>query len=297
MIKNKKILIFGSSGFLGSHLVKALIKYNEVIQFDANPPNEDLKKYKYIQGSILDKSIVSKAMKNIDIVYHFAAMTDIDIVNKDPAQAIEINVAGTSNILDCCIENKIRRVIFSSSVYVYSKYGGVYKSTKQACELLIKDYNQMHGLNFTILQLGSVYGPNAKLTNLISRFIYEGLTKREINHFGTGNEIRQYIYVKDVIEVATSLINEVYKNKKIIIIGNESVTIDKLIDKIRILIDPEIKKYFKVNKYKIHYKTTPFDLDTKNALKFNLTSYTKLKFGLKETLDSINKEIKNQGML
>ena len=100
-------------------------------------------------------------MKDVDIVYHFAAMTDLDTVNRDPATAIEINIAGTSNILDSCIEEKIQRLIFSSSVYVYSKTGGIYKSTKQACELLIKDYDKMYDLNYTILQLGSVYGPNS----------------------------------------------------------------------------------------------------------------------------------------
>ena len=91
-------------------------------------------------------------MKCVDIVYHFAAMTDLDTVNSNPATAIEINIAGTSNILDSCIEEKIQRLIFSSSVYVYSKTGGIYKSTKQACELLIKDYDKMYGLNYTILQ-------------------------------------------------------------------------------------------------------------------------------------------------
>ena len=66
-------------------------------------------------------------------------------------------------------------LIFSSSVYVYSNYGGVYKSTKQACELLIEDYNKMYGLNYSILQLGSVYGPGAIFTNLISRFIFKNV--------------------------------------------------------------------------------------------------------------------------
>ncbi len=296
-MKNKKILIFGSSGFLGSHLVKELTKDNDVIQFDTNPPIKKLKKIKYVKGSILDKAKILKAMNKVDVVYHFAAMTDIDIVNKEPAQAIEINIAGTANILDCCVENKIERFIFSSSVYVYSKYGGVYKSTKQACELLIKDYNKMHGLNYSILQLGSVYGPNAKLTNLISRFIHEGFTKNEINHYGSGNEIRQYIYVKDVVVGAISLINDIYKNKKIILIGNESITINELMDKIIKLINPSIQKSFKVNKYKAHYKTSPFDLDTRGALKFNLKSNTKLKSGLIETIDSIKTEIKNQRLV
>ena len=148
MIKNKKILVFGSSGFLGSHLVKSLYKKNEVIQFDSNSPRKEYEGTTFIHGSILDKTLVSNAMKGVEVVYHFAALTDLDTVNNNPAPAIEINIAGTSNVLDACIENSIKRLIFSSSVYVYSKTGGVYKSTKQACELLIKDYDKMHNLNY-----------------------------------------------------------------------------------------------------------------------------------------------------
>ena len=179
-MKNKKILIFGSSGFLGRHLVQSLCENNDIIQFDLNKPSESLRGVKYIQGSILDKTLISKAMEDVNIVYHFAAMTDIDKVNKNPAQAIEINIAGTTNILECCIQKNIERFVFSSSVYVYSNHGGVYKSTKQACELLIKEYNKMYGLNYSILQLGSVYGPGAERTNLISRLIHEAITKNEM---------------------------------------------------------------------------------------------------------------------
>ena len=161
-MENKKILILGSSGFLGSHLVKFLLKNNEVVQFDMNPPPQKIADSEFIKGSILDKTLVTSAMKDVDIVYHFAAMTDIDIVNESPAQAIEVNIAGTSNVLEACVQERIERFIFSSSVYVYSEFGGVYKSTKQACELLIEDYNKMHDLGYTILQLGSVYGPGAK---------------------------------------------------------------------------------------------------------------------------------------
>ena len=134
-MKNKKILILGSSGFLGSHLTKALYKRNEVIQFDTESPPSLHTNSKFIQGSILDKELVLTVTKGVDIVYHFAAMTDLDIVNNNPAKAIEVNIAGTSNILDACIKEKVERFIFSSSVYVYSQFGGVYKSTKQACEL------------------------------------------------------------------------------------------------------------------------------------------------------------------
>ena len=288
-MKNKKILIIGSSGFLGSHLVKHLFKENEVIQFDINPPNIKYDGTTFVQGSILDRGLVLQVMKGVDIVYHFAALTDLDTVNYNPAPAIEINIAGTSNVLDACIETKIERLIFSSSVYVYSKSGGIYKSTKQACELLIKDYDKMHDLNYTILQLGSVYGPNSSKKSLITRFIIESMNKGEMKHHGTGDEIRQYIYIKDVIRAAISSISNKYNKQKVILVGKESISISKLMDKLISLLEIDIKKIFKINNYDIHYKSSPFDIELDGAIYFDIKSPTNLDNGLSQTISSIQK--------
>jgi len=286
-MKNKKILVFGSSGFLGNHLVECLYENNKVIQFDTNPPKNEYDGTTFIKGSILDKALVLKAMKDVEIVYHFAALTDLDTVNNDPAPAIEINIAGTANILDACIEKKIERLIFSSSVYVYSKTGGVYKSTKQACELLIKDYDKMYDLNYTILQLGSVYGPNASQTNLITRLIIDSLIKGEMEHSGKGNEIRQYIFIKDVIRAAIASVSNKYNKQKVILIGKESISIAELMDKIISLIGSDIKKNFKMNNYDIHYKSSPFDMNMHGAIYFDIDSPTNLNDGLSQTISSI----------
>ena len=293
-MKNKKILILGSSGFLGSHLTKALYKRNEVIQFDTESPPSLHTNSKFIQGSILDKELVLTATKGVDIVYHFAAMTDLDIVNNNPAKAIEINIAGTSNILDACIKEKVERFIFSSSVYVYSQFGGVYKSTKQACELLIEDYDKMHGLNYTILQLGSVYGPGATQTNLISRLIFEALTQNEIQHYGTGEEIRHYLFVKDVVNVAIDLMDVKFNKRKIILMGNERKTISQLMDEIIFQTDLNSQKVFKENDYGLHYKTSPFHTKPNSAIEYKIESPTSIKKGLKASILSLQSELAKQ---
>ena len=290
-MENKRILILGSSGFLGSHLVKFLLKNNEVIQFDMNPPIPKITGSEFIKGSILDKTLVTSAMKDVDIVYHFAAMTDIDIVNDNPSQAIEVNIAGTSNVLEACVQERIERFIFSSSVYVYSEFGGVYKSTKQACELLIEDYNEMHDLGYTILQLGSVYGPGAKQINLISRLINEALSLKEIHHYGTGEEVRQYIYVEDVVQAATTSIDNNYKDKKIILLGNERITISELMDKIIFYTDSNIQKVFHNDQYGIHYKLSPFHTNPDGAVSLKIESPILLNSGIKKTINAIKKEL------
>ena len=289
-MKNKKVLVFGSSGFLGNHLVQYLLKQNEVIEFDMRPPKRKHNNTTFIEGSILDKALVSKAMKGVDIVYHFAAMTDLDIVNNNPAKAIEINIGGTSNILDSCIEEKIKRLIFSSSVYVYSKTGGVYKSTKQASELLIKDYDKMYNLNYTILQLGSVYGPNSNKKNLITRLIVDSINNGAMEHHGNGNEVRQYIYIEDVIKASIESLNQKYNKQKVILIGKESIIISKLMDRIiYLLVRKNIKKIFKINNYGIHYKNSPFDISSNDAIYFDFKSPTTLDEGLNHTISYIMK--------
>jgi len=293
-VNNKKILIFGSSGFLGQHLVSLLKKDNQIIQFDINSPEDSICDSNFIQGSILDTELVLTAAKDVDIVYHFAAMTDLDIVNNNPAKAIEVNIAGTSNILDACIKEKVERFIFSSSVYVYSQFGGVYKSTKQACELLIEDFDKMHGLNYTILQLGSVYGPGAKQTNLISRLIKEALTTDQFQHSGSGVEERQYIFVKDVVNALINIANSQYKNKKVILLGSESVRISQLMEMISSQLEKDIYKIFKKDGYGIHYKSSPFQTDPKGAIYYKLESPTPLKDGLRETIKFIQEELSNQ---
>ena len=294
-MKNKKILVLGASGFLGRHLVKSLVDNNKVVQFDTELNSFNHPNAVFIQGSILDKELVLTAIKGVDIVYHFAAMTDLDIVNTNPAKAIEVNIAGTSNILDACIKEKVERFIFSSSVYVYSQFGGVYKSTKQACELLIEDFDKMHGLNYTILQLGSVYRPGATQTNLISRLIFEALTQNEIQHYGTGEEIRHYLFVKDVVNVAIDLMDVKFNKRKIILMGNERKTISQLMDEIIFQTDLNSQKVFKENDYGLHYKTSPFHTKPNDAIEYKIESPTSIKKGLKVSILSLQSELAKQG--
>jgi UDP-glucose 4-epimerase len=290
-MENKKILVFGSSGFLGRHLVESLVENNRVVQFDILPNPLIHSNSEFIQGSILDKDLILKAMKGIDIVYHFAAMTDLDIVNNNAAQAIEVNIAGTTNVLDACIQHKVDQFTFSSSVYVYSTFGGVYKSTKQACELLIQDYDKMHNLNYRILQLGSVYGPGSKKTNLINRMITEAMTKKQIKHYGTGQEERKYIFVEDVIKTIIALADKKFSKKKIILLGNKAIQISDLIDRIASHFKEDIQKIFKKEGYEIHYQSSPFQKETNDAIFFELKSPTSLQDGLKQTIQFIHEEI------
>ena len=136
-----KILVTGSSGFLGSHLVDHLVKEgHNVILFDSQSSNY-IKKNKFeIVGSILDFKSLKKAMKGCDYVYHFADQTDIDLSTKQIQDTLDINITGTLNVLNLAKQYKIKKVIFASSVYVDSNLGSFYKITKHTCEQLLFEF-------------------------------------------------------------------------------------------------------------------------------------------------------------
>ena len=125
-----KIFVSGSSGFLGSHLVDFLEeKGNEVVSFDDVAISLSGKKNTF-KGNILNYNELEKAMKGCDIVFHFAAISDIQESFDNPKDTLEVNIIGTLNILKACINNNINKLVFASTIYVYSKYGSIYRISK-----------------------------------------------------------------------------------------------------------------------------------------------------------------------
>ena len=114
-----------------------------------------------------------------------------------------------------------------------------------------------------------------------------------MEHHGNGDEVRQYIYIKDVIKASIESLNHKYNKQKVILIGKESISISKLMDKIISLVRKDIKKIFKINNYGIHYKNSPFDMSSNDAVYFDVESSTPLDEGLNHTISFIMKIIIN----
>jgi len=291
-MEKKKILILGGAGFLGSHVGDLLTKRgHQVTLFDTFLSPYIQSSQEMIIGSILDESKLNQAVANADIVYHFAGVTDIDIVNNDPLGAIEANVLGTAKVLSACVTSPVERLFFASSVYVYSNYGGVYRITKQACELLIKDYHQTQGLKYTIMQIGSSYGPRAKSTNLVNSLIHQALTAKKITHHGDGEEIRKYIYVKDIARASVKSLAEDHENKTVILLGSESVRIKDLMKMINQTLAADLPVDFLNNTYQNHYKSSPFSQQPNGVFKFDLDQMIPLDQGLHKTISALQAEL------
>ena len=165
-MNNKKVLVTGSSGFIGSHVADMLEKEgHEVILFDATPSKYKSENQKEFIGDILNPDDIEKAIKNCDVVYHFAAQADIGASSVIPSKTISANIVGTQNILDAALKYKVNRFMFASTIYVYSELGSFYRVSKQACEKIIEEYQREFDLGYTMLRFGSLYGPRANKFN------------------------------------------------------------------------------------------------------------------------------------
>ena len=130
-----KVLVFGGSGFLGSHVVEELaMKKFKVTVIDLYRIRWKTSNVKFIKADILNYKKLEKIIKGHDIVYNFAAVADIGESYLKPMSTIKVNILGNAYLLNLCVKNKIKRYVFASSIYVYSQQGGFYRASKQSSE-------------------------------------------------------------------------------------------------------------------------------------------------------------------
>lgn len=276
-----KVIVFGGSGFLGSHVCDQLsLVGHEVTVFDITKSEYLNGNQKMVIGDILDYDFVKKNIEDMDYVYHFAAMADITESRDNPIAAVKFNILGTMNILEACKFHKVKRFVFSSSVYVYSTQGSFYKTTKQSCELLIENYFEEFNLEYTILRYGSLYGTRANEFNFISNIIKQALTKGEIHRKGDGSEIRDYINVIDAAVSSVEILKDEFVNSYVMITGEQSRKVKDLLTTIKEIFDNEINIKYLTENYKGHYQLTPYSFRPKVAVKLTPKTHHDLGQGI-----------------
>ncbi|MBI3511387.1 MAG: NAD-dependent epimerase/dehydratase family protein [Bacteroidetes bacterium] len=225
-IKNKKILVIGGAGFIGGFVVAELLKENagEVIIYDnfargkmenISASLKDSRCSIYpLGGDVRETDILNDAMKGVDYVFHLAAMWLLHC--KDyPRTAFDVNIAGTFNVLEACVKNKVKKLIYSSSASVYGDAVEVpmtedhpfnnknfYGSTKIAGEAMCTAFNDRYGLNVIGLRYMNVYGPGQDQHAVYSGVVPIMLNKIDANEApvinGDGTQAYDFIYVEDV---------------------------------------------------------------------------------------------------
>jgi UDP-glucose 4-epimerase len=286
-----KVIVFGGSGFVGSHLADALTEAgHEVTVFDIKPSPYIQKTQKFIQGDILDSTIVKHSIEGHDVVYNFAGLADLDDAFARPVDTVKLNVLGCVNLLEATRLTNIKRFVFASTIYVYSETGGFYRVSKQACESYIEEYQRRFGLNYTILRYGTLYGRRADSHNSVYRYLKQALNDRKISVHATGDEMREYIHVEDASRVSVQILDQQFENQNIILTGHDPMRFRDLLIMIREIVGKDVQIDLQPPldlEMTGHYSLTPYTFHPKIGKKLVSHYYLDMGQGLLDCLEEI----------
>jgi UDP-glucose 4-epimerase len=287
-----KILVTGGAGFLGSHVADALSQRgHDVTVFDLRESPYLKTNQRMITGDILDRKHLEKAVADHEIVYHFAGIADIDECARRPVETVEYNIMGTALLLDVCRRAAVERFVFASSAYVYSDHGYFYRTSKRACELLLEDYFQVYGLKYTAVRYGSLYGERADSRNSIYKIIDQALTAKKITYHGTGDELREFIHVKDAAEGSVQILDTSFENQHIILTGTQTMRYKDLLEMVGEMLGKKIDIDIISSNREAHYKITPYNFSPRLGKKLVINPHIDMGQGLLLCMSEIYEKI------
>ncbi|MCG6152957.1 NAD-dependent epimerase/dehydratase family protein [Leptospira bandrabouensis] len=283
-----KVLVFGGSGFLGSHVADALSDAgHEVTIFDLVKSTWLRSDQKFVSGDLLDEKIVSEIVSGFDVVYNFAALADLNQALDKPVDTIRINVLGNTYILEACKKHNVKRFIYASTVYVYSREGGFYRCSKQASESYIEEYQKCFGLDFTILRYGSLYGPRSDESNGLYRIVKSALETGRITYEGSADSLREYIHVEDAARASVVAMGDEFKNQSVVLTGQEPMRVIELLKMLaEILGRPDSVEFLEGDQVG-HYVRTPYAYQPKLGRKYIPPMHVDLGQGLLQLIDEV----------
>lgn len=245
-----RVLVTGGSGFIGSHIVDKLQGYGFTVRVFDLTPNSYRDDIEYFQGSILNMDDIRSALHRVDAVMHLAAIADVKDVFEEPDYAEMVNVRGTINVLEATRKSKVKKLIYGSTVWVYSDVdeetvnentalkapSHLYTATKIAGEYYCKAYSSLYGLEVTILRYGVPYGPRARAGAVVPIFVAKALSGEPITIAGDGSQFRRFIYVEDLADGNVLALKPIAKNKIFNLDGTEKVTIRQIAETVKKII-------------------------------------------------------------
>ncbi|MFJ7244809.1 NAD-dependent epimerase/dehydratase family protein [Kitasatospora sp. NPDC098652] len=257
-----RIAVTGGCGFIGSHVVDHLIAAgHEVLAVDTtdkylNPDAE------HARLDVLDLPALTSALAGSEVVYHLAAMADVEQVSADPVRAVRTNIDGTEAVLEAARRSGLSRTVLASTVWVYGAAltdeqldggeqeldehvpielehsGHLYVATKLAAEMLVHSYRELYGQHFTILRYGIPYGPRMRDELVVARFVQAALEGRPITIAGDGRQSRNFVYVEDLADAHVRALSPAAEDQTFALEGSTAVSVRDIADTVDRLLGP-----------------------------------------------------------
>lgn len=260
-----RCLVLGGCGFLGSHLVDGLLdKGYEIVVFDkvdvdTKNINHNLNKIDLIEGDFANKNDLQRAIRDIDYIFHFIGTTLPESSTKNPVYDIETNVISSINLLEIAKSGNVKKIIFASSggtIYGIPQKVPIpedhptnpicaYGISKLMIEKYLHLYFSLHGLDYVSLRFSNAYGERQdpdKSQGVIGVFLEKIIRGDPINIWGDGKVVRDYIYVKDIVDACLKASELKQTKYHIFNIGSgNGISLNELIEIIRKGAGKEIK--------------------------------------------------------
>lgn len=222
MLSGKRVLVTGGAGFIGSHLVERLVEAGaEVTVLDnfRTGLRENLDAVagdiELVEGSIMEQADLERVTRGMDLVSHQAAQLEITRALDDPAEDLITNTIGTLNVFKAAVQAGVPKVVMASSACVYGQAvttpqhedthpttpNWAYGVSKLATEKYASVYHETYGLDVVSLRYGIVYGPREWYGRVLTIFLKRALAGEPLVVFGDGAQIRDFVHVRDVVEM------------------------------------------------------------------------------------------------
>jgi len=259
-------IVTGGAGFIGSHIAKRLVKdKHKVIIIDnlCEGSLENIKEIKdkveFYKKDILDLNFLKKIFKNVDYIFHEAALRSVLRSVEKPLPTNKVNIEGTLNVLMAAKENKVKRVIFASSSSVYGEQTAdllkedlrpdplsPYALSKLAGEIYLKQFYNLYNLDTISLRYFNVFGPGqdpeSDYAAVIPIFITKMLNNKRPTIHWDGEQSRDFTYIDNVVEANIQAMKaKKTKGEVVNVADNKTVSINKLYQTINQILEKDIK--------------------------------------------------------
>lgn len=274
-VAEKRWLITGGCGFIGSSLIARLLKdnpetiirvldnysvgtkddLNEAILYINGQMELNQYKIEFVEGDIRDYDTCHKCCDGTDIIIHLAANTGVAPSVENPRYDMEANVIGTFNMLEAARQHSINKFIFASSGATIGeseppihegkvqKPVSPYGTSKLAGEAYCSSYFRTFGIKTVSLRFGNVYGPLSKhKSSVVAKFLKQAFDGKSLEIYGDGNQTRDFIYIDDLIQAILLSVSSDVGGEVFQIATFRETTVNEIADKIKVLFESETGK-------------------------------------------------------